>query len=453
MWLMILCITGIFLDHKKDWGFLWHWQWPTALMSDASAERAQDARFHISKYIDNHWVVCEVSGCQHDLQGSWQASLFDGASLLIRHGLIWQDVFYLATNQGIWRSQDGGKTFQRYALSDENITYLAADKTLFAVIDHSQIVQQTTDQIFKTLALAVPDLNALPQEVNLGRLSRDLHYGRGIFGQHVDIWINDVAAVLILLLCGSGLYMWIWRRKPNKQSAHRFRFFLRWHRLVVGPAAVLGILYLSITGILLDHSDDLRTEMRATHFSREHLTPIYQLKSWQQQITSLAALEHKLFIGTRLGLWIASQNQPLQRVYTGYAWSLTRIQNTLYIGGMGSPNALYDGTQLVLAKSVGHMPSDVTQVDSRILWKTHHGLEDSQGEAYPVKLPESNTVALYHAMDALHSGMIFHKQFKWVNDAIALLTLIAMMSGLYRLFKWLKVRWSRRQKANADNYN
>ncbi len=460
VWLMVLCITGIFLDHKKDWAFLWDWQWPSALMSDAAAERATAARFSMVKYLDGNWVMCEPTGCQVQQQTSqqaaqppsWQASRFDdhpsSAMPMIRHLLLWQDSLWLATSHGIWRSVDSGMSFQYYALDSYNVTYLAADKTLYAVLDYSSIVQQTTSNVFLPVEIPSPSIETLPEQVNLSRLSRDLHYGRGFFGQHIDVWINDIAAVLILLLCISGLYMWLWRRKPKKQYANRFTFFLRWHRLLIGPAAILGILYLCITGILLDHSDDLRNEMRTFEFDRAHLTPVYQLSNWQQQITSIAALDTQIFIGTRLGMW-AWDNQQLKRIFTGYAWSATRIDTQVYIGGMGAPSAIINAEKTTLVKPVGHMPSDVTAINDKVIWKTHHGLEYSDGQPVTLEAPKSNSLALYFALDALHSGAIFHKQFKWVNDAIALLALVAMLSGLYRFLKWLKARL--RVKIRASN--
>lgn len=453
VWLLVLCVTGIFLDHKKDWAFLWQWQWPAALMSQQSAIESETARYQQVKFGVAGWLVCEPGACQIQNNGHWQNSEFSGAQPLIRQLLTWHQDIYAATDNGIWQSTDGGVTFQPYALTGKNITYLAADAQLFAVERQSLIWQIDANAQATLHPLPQTGTAQLTGQVNLGRLTHDLHFGRGFFGEQIDIWINDISAVLIAVLALSGVYMWLWRKQKHKTRVQLFRFTLSWHRLLIGPLAVLGILYLSITGILLGHSEDLRASFRAVQFARTHLGPVYQLRDWQGQISSLVALPGQLIIGTRHGLFAVDGDNPqaLRTLYNGYAWSATRIDDLVYIGGMGAPNGIYDGENFTSVPQSGHMPTDVTAYAGQIIWKNPHGLHTSTGQTFALTLPQHESVPLFYALEHLHSGLIFHSQWKWINDVIALAALLAMGTGLYRLFKWCKVRLRSRHKRRVTH--
>lgn len=458
LWLLVLCISGIFLDHKKDWAFLWQWQWPTAWMSEQSAQASQQSRYHQVKFLADGRLFCDPSGCQREQNGTWQKSQFITAQPLIRHILIWQEHIFAATSQGIWRSTDNGFSFQPYALHGKNITYLAGADVLLAVSGQSFVWRIHSPENIAQLEIPRADSQQLAPKVNLGRLTHDLHFGRGIFGEQIDIWLNDISAVLMCLLAASGIYMWVWRRRKIKKQVKIFTFSIRWHRILVGPLAIFGILYLSVSGILLDHSDDLRSSFRNIQFERNQLGPVYQLHDWQNQITSLAALPGQILLGSRHGLFAWRDDNPhqLQRIYAGYAWSTTRIGEQIYIGGMGAPNGIYDGMKITPAPAAGHMPSDVSELNADVIWKNPHGLHRTDGTELSAAMPPTDTVPLFYALDNLHSGLIFHAQWKWFNDLIAIAALLAMGTGLYRLFKWLKVRMRvahkrRRESAHVQN--
>lgn len=449
LWLAVLCITGIMLEHKNNWHWLWNIPWPGALMSADSAAEARAAQFHQFKISGTDYLTCGPHTCltSHDAGQHWQGSEFSGPQPLIRQVLRDNGADYIATDNGIWRSTDQGRNFSPWLLPTENISYLAKDGSdLFAVINASKITQiDLRDTSVHAIELPLIPLDLLPAEINLGRLTHDIHYARGIFGGDTDIWLQDISAVIILLLIFSGLYMYFWRRKPAANKAQRFRFLLHMHRLLLGPIAIVGLLYLSITGILLDHSNDLRTAMREIKFPSQMLTPVYHSQTWQNKITSLAALDKRLFIGTRFGIYEYSAT-GLVKGFNSYAWSMASLDGIIYAGGMGGPSAEYrNGNWQVLAKAP-HMPSDITVSNQGLLWKSPHKTALSDGTPVELNQPETTTVPLYFVVNALHSGLLFHAQWKWMNDLIALLGLLAMLTGLWRLWRWLKFRLHKRRR-------
>jgi hypothetical protein len=431
------------LEHKNNWHWLWKISWPSGWMSSDSAAEATQAQFHQFKTSGTHYLTCSPQTCEYsdNTGANWQSSIFNGHQPLIRHVLNNKDTYFFATDDGIWRSTDMGTNISPFLLRGKNISYLASDANyLFAVIAHSEILQidlNTHDA--QKIQLPLIPAALLPTQVNLGRLTHDIHYARGIWGGQIDVWLQDISAISVLLLIISGLYMWLWRRNPAANKAQRFRFFLHLHRLFLGPLAIIALLYLCITGILLDHADDLRGAMRNITFTNNMLTPVYRDNRWQDKITSLAVQDNRLFIGTRFGVYEYSA-LGLEKGFTSYAWSMTSINDVIYVGGMGGPSAQYSHGRWQNLPKVPHMPSDITQSAQGLIWKSPHKTALSDGTSINLTMPQSDSVPLYFAVNALHSGMLFHKQWKWFNDVIAVLSLLSIFSGLWRLIHWLKFK-------------
>lgn len=435
------------LEHKNNWHWLWNISWPGALMSADSAAEARAAQFHQFKINAADYLTCGPHTCltSSDAGQNWQTSEFSGPQPLIRQVLRDSGADYIATDNGIWRSTDQGRSFSPWLLPAENISYLAKDGAdLFAVINASVITQiNLRDASTHTIALPLIPLDLLPAEINLGRLTHDIHYARGIFGGETDIWLQDISALCILLLIFSGLYMYFWRRKATRRGATGFRLLLRLHRVLFGPLAVIALLYLSITGILLDHSTELRDAMRHIKFPSQMLTPVYRSQTWQNKITSLAVQDKRLFIGTRFGIYEYSAT-GLVKGFNSYAWSMAALDGIIYAGGMGGPSAEYRNGNWQALPKVPHMPSDITLSNQGLIWKSPHKTALSDGSPVVLNEPQTTAVPLYFAMNALHSGLLFHAQWKWINDLIALLGLLAMFTGLWRLWRWLKFRLHKR---------
>ncbi len=47
-------------------------------------------------------------------------------------------------------------------------------------------------------------------------------------------------------------------------------------------------------------------------------------------------------------------------------------------------------------------------------------------------------VPWYFVIEALHSGLLFHAQWKWLNDLFAILAIVLVLTGLVR---WWRVKW------------
>jgi uncharacterized iron-regulated membrane protein len=88
------------------------------------------------------------------------------------------------------------------------------------------------------------------------------------------------------------------------------------------------------------------------------------------------------------------------------------------------------------------MPTDITRdAAGQTLWKTPRGLKVWDGNRFqdhPASLPQLDYVPWFYVMEGLHSGLLIHPQWKWINDAVALLAVLLVITGLWR---WWKVKW------------
>jgi len=89
------------------------------------------------------------------------------------------------------------------------------------------------------------------------------------------------------------------------------------------------------------------------------------------------------------------------------------------------------------------MPTDITRDgNGGYLWLNHEGLTSGTSAAQRPppqhNLPRDDGIPWYFVIDGLHSGMLIHAQWKWVNDLVALACLMLTVTGLIR---WWRQRW------------
>jgi len=117
-------------------------------------------------------------------------------------------------------------------------------------------------------------------------------------------------------------------------------------------------------------------------------------------------------------------------------------EGVLALGGMGGPNHVWADGRWRPQPSGAHMPSDMTRDEQgRLLWKTRSGLRLRTPTGYrtlATPVPELGYVPWYHVLDGLHSGMLIHPQWKWINDLVALLAVLLAATGVWR---WWRVKW------------
>ncbi|HHJ15593.1 MAG TPA: PepSY domain-containing protein, partial [Gammaproteobacteria bacterium] len=359
-------------------------------------------------------------------------------------------------------------TAQRVILPGARITALtegALPTVLLGVVEKSRVfrLDLAQDAQPEWLDPAPPAPGQLPENIDLSRLVHDLHFGRGLLAAPASLLINDIGAWIMLLLPAGGfLFWWLPRRwkstpraeKPRAVTRKRtVQWIYRLHGPTLGLVAVIPFLYLTLTGILLDHAPELRPWMKTLHIPQALQPPVYRLRSWDNEIHAIAGYPGeagKFSLGTRLGLFTTQDGgknwtrEAGWAVDPGFVWTLRRHGADLLIGGMGGPNLQRNGDSgWRPVKGTGHMPTDISRdADGGYLWLNREGIHPdlSAGRILPAqhRFPRLEGVPWYFVIDGLHSGMLIHAQWKWINDVVALACLLLTITGLMR---WWRQRW------------
>lgn len=477
LWLAVLGISGLLLDHRHGWRWLWQSTVSDAVLPGVVTSKAQTGIWRIFQ-IDPENPEQQVAGGPRGLWWTtengtfWKQTHFINSTAVpaVTSAIIVKDNnhsnLWLATDEGLWLSRDFGITAHYIALKGKHITALTYGQSnglnatsLLGVEDRSRIFQfNLTNYELHWLNLSPLQKDALPQDINLSRWVHDLHFGRGFLYAPLDLWINDFSGAALFLLPMTGFLFWYlpkrWRRqKPNGPAPHSKKItmknLLRIHSSIVGILLCVPIVYLSLSGILLDHGKELRKWMKSVSISQAVQTPVYSMRSWANEIYAVAAYPedpNKISLGTRLGLFSSKdmgQSWYRESNINGFVWTLRRIDGRLFLGGMGVPNKVLQNGEWHMVKKSGHMPTDIT-TDGSGNWYWLNGKGVQKGNLTEphknasISFPQTTDVPWYYVLDALHNGTIFTKHWKWVNDFFAILALFLVISGLIR---WWRKKW------------
>lgn len=491
-WLAVLGGTGYVMNHREDWNWIWQHGLPAAWLSEAVVKTAESGlarHLQISPADPNQRIVAGARGVwwSDDAGQRWQASVADTALPLIINAVEpapdWSRVWF-GSHDGVWCSHDGGRTLQRFALDGIKVTALARGSTedeLVGVADRGHVFRLSFavggPVAVTWLKLGPAAASTVVPGTNLSRLTLDLHYGRGLLGSPWDEWLNDVAGVGLALLCMTGLLLWWlpWRWRRGRQQGRKlpaaslrrstFVWLMGVHATWLGPVIVLPLALLFVTGVYIGHFAALAPLFKATEVSQAALPPTYALRSWDDWIECIAAYPgqpERLSVGTRTGLFTSENNGETWKTETSVSGGVLRLRR---IGTeLLAPNGMSGLTQRLtasgwkpLAPAGSHlaMASEVTPLgEGRYLWK--HGamlhLSDGDGRelsGHSFKGPSAEIVPFYTVASRLHTGAIFWKQWKWVNDVFAVAGLLLLGTGVVRW--WRLVRPSRSGPARSSS--
>ncbi len=99
---------------------------------------------------------------------------------------------------------------------------------------------------------------------------------------------------------------------------------------------MIPLILLSLTGILLDHSNFFRDTMKKTTINNEYLPPIYHTLS--EDIFCIDYYEGIYSIGNRYGVYESKDLKTWKMVSKGFAYRMNRIDESLHVSGMGLSN-------------------------------------------------------------------------------------------------------------------
>ncbi len=440
--LFILGLSGFFLDHENfeflsDTRISPDWVPDAILAKEASSFTA----FLIDSEDADHFIAAGKSGIYNSFD---RGKSYRHDSRLQTFAIIQVSgdetgegsSFLAATTDGIYQSVDGGRHWDSLALSGQVVESITRYRNqVFAVVDKTEVfrvmLQQGRVESIQQLEISPIAESVLPKEITLGRLVRDLHYGRGLFSGIYSLLINDYSALVLVFLAVSGLVIYFKTRNIRLRKTHSKQSLFRWRAVHSNRWMVYSfvpIFILLVTGVLLDHPDFFRSMMKQTRLSTAYLPPVY--RDLSADIWGFDYDGKTFRIGNRLGVFKSPDLKNWQLETEGFAWRMKRLDDDLFVSGMGAPNHRFSQQRWVVLKGTPHMPRDITFDRGQPYFLTR-----KPDPRYP--LPKPDSVSLYMVLLGLHDGELFHPYWVFVNDLAALAAIILVVTGY---LKWRRHR-------------
>ncbi len=415
--LLVLAFTGFFLDHK-NWSFLYNISMKHVPDSVLSHEKRLMEAYLIDPQDPNHIFVGSRRGIFEKKDGAFTKTLDQQCLALRSHN----DKVYAATDNGVYVFESDN--WQPFALQGEFINALAiADKQLLVSIDKRwlTLIDEPSGKVLTQTEVRLPK-EALQHDISLGRFVRDLHYGRGLFDGISSLLLNDYAALILTVLAISGYLVWFLIRQ--KKRADISRRLVRLHANIFSIVAIFPLLILLITGIFLDHPKGLASIMRSVQIPHAVLPPVYSTLS--EDIWSVDIGSDSYRIGNRYGIFESRDMAHWEMVSKGFAYRMKRVENELYVSGMGAPNRVLSNDKWQILPKSPHMFKDINLVNEQQLFLAHNTA---------LELPEMEDVTLYSLLLSLHDGTFFSAWWVWINDIAAVLLFVLAVTGTLRYLK------------------
>jgi hypothetical protein len=379
---------------------------------------------------------------------------------------------WVATDDGIWIVKENGARAEPFALRGHHITSLTAGSKPGELvgIDHNSRLFRIDTSNPNAISWTVFDnvqVSGLPSSLSLPAFTLDLHVGTGFLPQPWSLIVNDYSGIAIIILSVTGFVFWWlprrWRHQQVKGQLKRRQTILRWlyrgHGPVIGLLAIVPILYISITGAMVDHIEALIEHGKDVRLPREALPSIYAYKNLTGEIGDVIAYPDQpemLTIATRLGVltshdsgqtWTAEKFLPESDGTDASLVNLIRHNDVVFIGA-GGVGQFYrrDGEVSFTALRVNGPKLAITDAFQRgETWyiKMSRGIYaapslDATFEDSKIAYPAIAGTTFFLFLADIHTGNIFSSQWKWINNLVALLAVILTISGP---IVWWKRKW------------
>ena len=396
---------------------------------------------------------------------------------------------WIATDDGIWIVKDQGTRAVPFALRGTQVTSLTTGSSaneLLGVAAESRLFQLSVGSDPNIGNVTWIDLTdvvvaGLPDHIDLGRFVFELHLGRGFLPQPWSKLINDYGGVAIVFLSLTGLmYWWLprrWQHQKPKGKVKLRQNILRWlyrsHGPTIGLLGAIPILYLSLTGLALDHATPFLEAAKTILLNRANLTPIYNYTNLTGEVSNVVGFANepqRLLIATRFG--------PLQSFDGGKTWAVdnklprstdgTDAGRTnvfrqgdyvfVGIGGVGQfykrdsetvwTEIILDGPKLAITDAAQHGDAWYLK-NSRAIYTgslsvVNSDVVSSQSSTAlftdtSIAFPPLSGASVFLFVADIHTGSVIHSKWEWINDLIALLAIVLVCSGpiLWWRRKWM----------------
>ncbi len=415
--LFVLAVSGFLLNHK-NFSFLYTTHFKTDSATLLEKEKKGFESFWMDEKDEKHIIVAGRRGLFEKKEGLYH-QIFSKACLDI---VSFNEILYIATEDGIYTLIKG--ILSPFALQEEFITALSvSENAIVAVIDKRSIIHITEDKKIVTFKKQIAiSKEQLQHDITLSRLVRDIHYGRGLFDGVGSLWLNDFSALFLAFLAFSGyiIYLLIRLKKHPKIS----RKLIKLHANSLVFIAMIPLILLSLTGILLDHSNFFRDAMKKTTINNDYLPPVYHTLS--EDIFCIDYYEGTYSIGNRYGVYESKDLKTWKMVSKGFAYKMNRIDESLHVSGMGSSNRSMKKGIYSVEEHTPHMYKALHVKEDKTLYLAHHS---------DIALPKFDSISLYTLMLSLHDGSFFSVYWIWVNDIAGVLLLVLLFTGTIRYVK------------------
>lgn len=480
-WMAVLAITGLMQLQRSDW----RWQWASGPAISEEVARHDDKHLWRYHQLDPAQpatrVVAGAAGAWLSQDGgrSWLRLSFGGEQVRNVQALEpvqieGQWTVYAGTDDGVWLLDRSANAFVPAGLQGRSVNSISAGRNQLAAAINYSFLQRATgtgaELTWRAFDLGPAPTASGPARVDMGRFLQDIHVGRGLFGGLIDKWLWIVTAVGLFLISLTGLAYWAvmrWcntsRKRPKDQrpstaamrkAQKAIQWSFRTHAMVLGIVLAIPLLLVFITGIYQNHRTDVQMAFRQFEVPSSMLTPSYRGSGWMGQVNNVAIAEDFqgpfVAIGNRRGM-VISRDEGATWVrevsFVGPAMRLRKIDDTLYVPGrmVRRVQVRRDGEWSVL-----EVPRPVVMINEMSagphgsIWWTRgeEGFRtDAQGQMrgrFDHNPPSLGYLPWASFAAELHKGALISSQWKWVNDIVALLGILLVVTGFLR---WRKRKW------------
>ena len=475
LWLFVLGATGIVLDHDE-------WRWarqgtvPKGWLSPNVGRLLPATRMRyvaVDRNDPRRWVGGSERGLWWTDDGGqrWHSVDFEGLAGEVPQiqGLVPPaagelDRVYVASDDGLWVTSGGGTRATPVALRGEFITDITRGSTpteLVGVVDHDRVfrIEPAAPGQITWLTWSRVAVGGLPEHVSLYRFFFDLHFGYGLFNRTLSTLINDYGGVAFMVLAVSGFLFWWfprrWRRARPPVSIARKRSVFNWlyraHAPVVGILALIPVGYLALTAIPMVHIGGFGTWADDVLLPRGLLPPVYQFRSLRGEVDQIMAYpedRQRFSIGTRFGVlhsadggesWQRDQELPVGR------GNFYRVGSAAFFSTNGGDHLVRPGddSPWQALDGIATATTDGVQHGEQWILKNSRGFNlgsfvDGFALTDRIVMPDLPGGTLYLFLIDIHVGLVFHRQFRWVNDAVSVLALLLVITGPVI---WWRAKW------------
>lgn len=473
LWLFILGITGIFLDHD-EWRWLRQTEVPESWLSSSMMRYlpATVMRFvAVDKNDSDSWLGGSERGLwsTKDRGKNWEKLEFpDGqhpqVTRFAKMDINSEQVIILATDDGLWIMNGFGSEIQRLALKGRFINMVSPGSQSGEIIGVENFEKIFRMNIKQPSSLEFIDLDettitGLPEHVTMYKFLFDLHFGYGIFSRQFSTWINDFGGIALMILSMTGFLSWYyqrkWRKNKDKAPSKDRRVFLsksfyRMHAPIIGILGIIPILYLSVTGILFNHILAFINWGEKIDIDRSNLPHVWRYESLKGEIDQAVTYPEnpeKMSISTRYGVlhtedggknWV---RDPMTGSERGQLFRTG--DHIFYSNNLRQFFTKKDGNEKW--QSMSGIPTivyDAEFFDQGLMIKNSRGffreIKNYNFEMDEMKHPELKAATLYLFMIEIHTGNAIHPQFKWISDLFTLMGIIMVITGP---ILWWRRKW------------